>query len=62
MHGIVYVVTVCNGNPLYGKNYNRIEYRFPRRWKAHRFMEDAMSRGYCVVGFREDIVCEVEDG
>ena len=62
MCGVTYIVTVCDGNPLYGTDCNIIEYRFSRKWKAHRFMEDAMSRGYFAVAHRADITCEVENG
>lgn len=45
--GVSYIVTVSDIAPYNGKG-NRLEYRFPSRRKAFKFMDDAMSRGYFV--------------
>ena len=45
--GVSYIVTVSDIIPFGGKG-NRLEYRFPSRRKAFKFMDDAMSRGYYV--------------
>ena len=46
--GVTYIVTISDINPFTCKNCNKLEYRFPSRRKAFKFMDDAMSRGYYV--------------
>ena len=50
-----YIVTISDINPIMTKGGNRLQYRFPSRRKAFKFMEDAMSRGLYVSCYRENI-------
>lgn len=53
-----YIVTISDLNPMHCSGGNKLQYRFPSRRKAFRFMEDAMGRGFIVTVFREAIDLE----
>ena len=58
--GFTYIVTISDINPNLSNGGNKLQYRFPSRRKAFKFMDDAMSRGFVVTVFRENVYPEDE--
>lgn len=50
-----YIVTISDLNPMNSNGGNKLQYRFPSQRKAFRFAGDAMSRGYYITIFAEEV-------
>lgn len=55
MNGFTYSIIISDSDPMIGKPGNFLEFKEPNYRRAHKRMEDAMSRGYFVSCCRESI-------
>lgn len=55
MNGFTYSIIISDTDPMAGKPGNFLEFKEPSYRRAHKRMEDAMSRGYFVSCCRESV-------